>query len=72
MALIKLFWNYVICGRGELPPPQRKPPSRFAIRVALQFGKAAMAMILKLLTLMVGDSAELSRPFNPDDELDEL
>jgi hypothetical protein len=31
MALIKLFWNYVICGRGELPPPQRKPPSRFAI-----------------------------------------
>jgi hypothetical protein len=38
----------------------------------LQFGKAAMAMILKLLTLMVGDSAELSRPFNPDDELDEL
>jgi hypothetical protein len=19
------FWNYVICGRGELPRPQRKP-----------------------------------------------
>jgi hypothetical protein len=24
MATVKLFWNYVICGRGELPRSQRK------------------------------------------------
>jgi hypothetical protein len=28
METIKLFWAYVICGRGELPRPQRKPIRR--------------------------------------------
>jgi hypothetical protein len=28
MAALKLFFLYVICGRGELPSPQRKPKQR--------------------------------------------